>query len=161
MFTQWLQLCIWKLQLTLDTCGQHLCFNSVSTQLVSTAVAPSLHLFAQFIILNWTISNGRKHSNRRPKNWSDFVFSACSVASVEVLMFALCLHLAGPGGEGGGAASGRGADSALGSGCYRRPAGWEDEPVRQPAGLPGQPVHRHHLPAWQHQPGASLSLRVC
>lgn len=90
-----------------------------------------------------------------------FSLFCCPKVSAEVLIVvnALCLHLSGPGGEGGGAAACRGADSALGSGCYRHPAGWEDEPVRQPAGLPGQPVHRHHLPAWRHQPG--VSLRLC
>lgn len=55
--------------------------------------------------------------------------------------------LSGPGGEGGGAAARCGADQAVGPRRHRHPAGREDEPVRQPAGVPGQPVHGHQLPA--------------
>ena len=67
---------------------------------------------------------------------------------------------AGPGGEGGGPAAGRGAGPAgrCRSDRQRRPAGGDDGPVRQPAGLPRQPGHRRGIPVGKHQPGGSRSV---
>lgn len=65
----------------------------------------------------------------------------------------MCFCVSGPGGEGGGSASCSRTDPAVGSCSYRHPAGWEDESVRQPAGLTRLLVHCYQLPAQQHQPG--------
>lgn len=83
-----------------------------------------LHLLAKFII-DLKSKEAQEQKAEEVVRFCVFSLFCCPKVSAEVLIVgnALCLHLSGPGGEGGGAAACRGADSALGSGCYRHPAG--------------------------------------